>query len=337
VSRSKQGVLLINLGTPADCKPRDVGKYLQEFLMDPRVIDIRGFERWVLTRLLIIPFRKKKSARAYAKIWRKEGAPLLYYSERLCQALTEELGGAYHVEFGMRYGQPSIAGALQKLKSCASLQILPLFPQYSSVATGSVITKVLDYLRQQRVIPSLQIHSDFFVDGEFIAAYSELIKENLQEKNFEKLIFSYHGLPQRHITKSCAVACEGVLPCPTVSTHNRYCYRAQCYATSQALAKALALQPSQYIVSFQSRLGKMPWIKPYTDELLIQLRAQGVNDIAIACPSFVADCLETLEEIDIRGRAQWQALGGQGFVLLPCLNDDKRWVKALAGLVEERC
>lgn len=324
----KTGILLINLGTPDHCDPPSVRRYLKEFLSDPRVIDLPYSLRWLLLHAVILPFRPKKTAEAYQQIW-SEGSPLLKHSEALRDALRKKLGEQYCVALGMRYGNPSIASALEELKDCERLIILPLFPQYSSAATGSALEKTLSLLSQHWNIPEIITVSDFYEDAGFIQAYADVIRDAIAGKKIDLVLFSYHGLPERHIKKSgCVKSCVNEA-CPKIDSENRFCYRAQCYATSHALAKSLGLAPEQYAVSFQSRLGRTPWIKPYTDELLVRLIQKGIRHIAVACPSFVADCLETLEEIGIRGKEQWKQLGGETFVLVPCLNGDAGWVEKL--------
>lgn len=334
----KTGVLLINLGTPDSCRPQSVYRYLKQFLNDPRVIDIPGMLRYVLVNALIIPFRYKKSAHAYQQIWTDKGSPLLTYSQGLVDALRVAFKDAedqIHIELGMRYGNPSIASAVEKLKECQKIIAIPLFPQYSSAATGSAVEALLQEISQQWNIPEIHIKRDFFDNPDFIHAYATLIKEQLQHKKVDKLIFSYHGLPERHIYKSdCRVNCVNKnTPCPTPTLSSAYCYRAQCYETSRLIAKALDLAESDYVVAFQSRLGKTPWIKPYTDLVLPELKQNNVNTIAVVCPSFVADCLETLEEINIRAREQWVSLGGKDFIFIPCLNTQPVWVDGLAKMI----
>ncbi len=330
----KKGILLINLGTPDNCDVKSVYRYLQEFLNDPRVIDLPRIARWIFINLMVLPWRARKTTRAYQKIWLGAGSPLLVYSLELKQALAMKLGGDYQVELGMRYGNPSIEAALVKLKVCTNLTVLPLFPQYSSAATGSAMEQVLNFLSIQKNIPEINIRKDFYADPGFIAAYAKIIKAEIQTKKLDLLLFSYHGLPERHIYKShCLANCDHLTACPEISDANAYCYRAQCYTTSRLLADAIGLKPDQYRVSFQSRLGRTPWIKPYTDLVLPELAHQGIENIAVVCPSFVADCLETLEEVNLRLRQQWSELGGREFVFIPCLNADPVWVAALVNLL----
>ncbi len=332
----KKAVLLLNLGTPDDCRPQAVRRYLKEFLSDPRVIDLSPAARWLLVNAIILPFRTKKSAAAYGKIWQHSGSPLLNNTEGMQAQLAAALGPDYQVELGMRYGNPSILSAVEKIKDASELLILPLFPQYSSAATGSAIEKTLDAVIKRWNIPSIRVIRDFYDHPSFIAAYADVIRQHTANKKIDLLLFSYHGLPERHISKSdCQAVCDHVHACPVIGDKNRFCYRAQCYATSQLLAAELALSPAQYAVAFQSRLGRTPWIKPYTDKLLPELIQKGIKNIAVACPSFVADCLETLEEVDIRTREHWRALGGQDFHFIPCLTVSSLWIDALTSIVTE--
>ena len=328
------GILLINIGTPDKPDVPSVRRYLKEFLIDPRVVDLPFIVRWILLHGIILPTRPKKTARAYQAIWQKEGSPLLLHSQALVAQLQQELGSSYAVALGMRYGQPSIASALDTLLAlnCDEIRILPLFPQYASAATGSAIEVVMDYFRHKQVIPKLTFGGDFFDAPFFIQAQAALAESSLAEFKPDHWLLSYHGLPLQHViaSESGEVACDRKHACPTLNKHNRFCYRAQCYATSRALATRLGLSEADYTVAFQSRLGRVPWIKPYTDEELIALRAKGVNHLAVICPSFVADCLETLEEIGLRAKEQWLSLGGQSLQLVPCVNNHPIWVEGLA-------
>jgi ferrochelatase len=324
----KSGLLLINLGTPDNTNLSSIKRYLGEFLTDRRVIDIPWIARYILVYGIIIPFRAKKSAHAYKAIWSDEGSPLMKHSLDLTAQVQQELSDSHKVVLGMRYGSPSVEMALEELKECDTITILPLYPQYSSAATGSALEDVLNKISAMEVIPSLKIISDFYQHPAYINAQATLIKEHL--KSDYHLLFSYHGIPERQILKSgCQTVCANACP----KDKKNPCYRAQCYQTSRFLAQALNLKPEQYSTSFQSRLGKTPWIKPYTDELIVQLAEQGIKNLAVACPSFVSDCLETLEEIGIRAQEQWLELGGEQFTLIPAMNNDERWGKALAQIV----
>jgi protoporphyrin/coproporphyrin ferrochelatase len=336
-TQPRVGVLLINLGTPAGPDKRSVRGYLAEFLSDPRVIDLPAPLRQLLVYGVILPFRPRTSAHAYRQIWTKDGSPLLLHSQQLAQSLSVALGATFTVELGMRYGQPDIATALQRLRErgCQKLLILPLFPQYSSAATGSALEKTLQELQKNTDIPAVSWINSFFDHPGFIQAWKSLITRHTPAEEPDMWIFSYHGLPVRHLDKSgCATSeCLARGDCAGTDGDNYLCYRRQCFTTSRLLAEALGLPPSRYQVAFQSRLGRTPWITPYTDHLLTELAARGLKRIAIVCPSFVADCLETLEEIGIRARTQWHSLGGEHFHLIPCLNTDNEWIKALTEMI----
>lgn len=332
---NKHGILLINLGTPENYSLKAIRRYLRQFLSDWRVIDLNFFLRFFLVNFIILPFRSKKTAAAYQKIWSTEGSPLLNNSNRIKEALARELGENYQVELGMRYGTPSIKTALSQFNNCDKISVLPLFPQYSSAATGSAISEFLKAYTSQWNIPNMTIKRDFYNDPNFIRAYAEIIQKNIVKKNPDVILFSYHSLPERHLIKSkCRMECSSNGTCGDIQEANQYCYKAQCYVTSALLAKALHLTSNQYRVAFQSRLGKTPWIGPYTDVILPQLIQEGIKNIAVVCPSFIVDCLETLEEINIRARSQWEMLGGETFTFIPCLNDEPEWIKALAAIVK---
>ncbi|HCA89250.1 MAG TPA: ferrochelatase [Legionellales bacterium] len=325
-----KGLLLINLGTPSAPTKAAVRAYLREFLADKRVIDLPFYVRYALLYGIILPFRTPKTTHAYQAIWTPSGSPLLQYSQALTQKLQTYLGDDYQVVLGMRYGTPSLKTALSRLSHCQDLTILPLYPQYSSAATGSSIEACLDILKSNEVYPNLRIIRDFYAQPSFIKAQAELIRPFVYSHDF--VLFSYHGLPERHLQKTgCKTICAN--SCPAINPANQACYRAQCQATTEAIAKNLALPSTHYQMSFQSRLGKTPWIEPYTDKTLPLLRQQGIKRLAIACPSFMVDCLETLEEIGLQANAQWQALGGEQLTLIPCLNDTLAGVQALAELV----
>lgn len=324
----QKGILLINLGTPDDANKACVKRYLKQFLLDPRVIDLPFLLRQILVRGIIIPFRTKNSLHAYQSIWTKEGSPLKVFSQALCDKLAKRYTPQVQVELAMRYANPSIQAKLERLKHCDEICIIPLFPQYSSAATGSAMQEVMRCIQSWQVIPKLSIIRDFHDHHPFIQAVAATIRD----KTFDYILFSYHGLPERQCQKAgCNTVCK--TPCPLPKDKNPHCYKAQCFQTTRLIAKELNLDPNAYQTSFQSRLGKTPWIKPYTDEVLSDLASKGIKDLAIVCPSFVVDCLETLEEIGMQAKQQWLSLGGEGFELIPCLNQDDGLVDALSELV----
>ena len=330
----KTGVLLINLGTPATPDIKAVRRYLREFLSDPYVIDINFVARWLLVNGFILPHRAKQSTQAYQSIWTTHGSPLRINSQILADNAQRLLGEKYQVVLGMRYGEPSLANAMAKLTDCKKLIILPLFPQYSLAATQSTLTQAQRMAQSFWATDQLTIIKSFYNAPSFIEEQAKLIVDTLQRRAVEKIIFSYHGLPQRQVKKSCHAIdlCRMQGKCPAIDANNQDCYRAQCFSTSTALAKSLSLQESEYMTTFQSRLGRLPWIEPYTDMTLNKLATARVSNIAIVCPSFVVDCLETLEEIGIRARRQWQALGGKHFYLIPCVNGNAGWVEEVIKL-----
>ncbi len=328
----KNGLLLINLGTPDNYSNTAVRRFLKEFLADRRVINLPSVLRYCILYAFILPFRPQKTARAYKKIWTKDGSPLLHYSYQLQANLAQFLGEEWQVALGMCYGNPSIKNALEELKDCQTLTILPLYPQYSSAATGAALEKTFKLLEENYFLPSMKIISSFYDNFQFISAFAALIKPYLG--TYDHLLFSYHGLPERHLHQlGCNPICSTL--CPPMSTANPKCYKAQCYATTEALVKQLGLEKGSYSVSFQSRLGKTAWLQPYLNDQLKILANQGVKRLAVVCPSFVADCLETLEEIGIQARETWQKLGGAEFAVIPCINANERWVEGLAKLILE--
>jgi protoporphyrin/coproporphyrin ferrochelatase len=333
----RTGVLLLNLGTPDSPSVSDVRRYLREFLMDPRVIDISDLGRWLLVHLIILPARPRRSAEAYASIWRDDGSPLLAEEKKLTAAVRAKLGDRFVVELAMRYGSPSIASALAELskRDVGKIIVLPLFPQYASASTGSALEKVFEVSRAGEHVPVLRIVGEFFDDSGFIGSFAEVARPILAEFRAEHVLFSYHGLPERQVKKADPTGAHCLTSsacCDAIGSANRHCYRAQCFATTRALASALGLDAA-HSLSFQSRLGRTPWIKPYTDEVLPELARRGVKRLAVMCPAFVADCLETLEEIGIRARRDWKRLGGDDLILIPSLNSHPAWVESVCAMI----
>lgn len=332
------GVLLINLGTPNSPQTGDVRRYLRQFLSDPRVIDIHPVARWMLVNLIIAPFRSPKSASAYAKIWTQEGSPLLANTRSLGREVARSLGEKFAVEIAMRYGQPSIEQGLKKLRErgVSEIRVLPLYPQYASSSTGSTQDEVFRLEKILPCLPPIQLLPPFFDHPGFIGAFAEIGRPLLAQFETDHVLFSFHGLPERQILKGdiggkhCLKkpdCCDEILPV------NGLCYRAHCYQTAREIARALDLKPQNYSVSFQSRLGRTPWIQPFTDLLLPELVKQGKRRIAVFCPSFVADCLETLEEIGIRAKDSIWHEGGD-LLLIPSLNSHPRWVEAVCQMLK---
>jgi protoporphyrin/coproporphyrin ferrochelatase len=326
-----KGILLINLGTPSNCDTKSVRRYLAEFLMDPYVIDIPLPFRLLLVKGVILNTRPKQSAAAYQRIWTDEGSPLLTHTLNLAKKLQRSTDDVIAV--GMRYGEPSIKNAVKQLKHCSSIHVIPLYPQYSQAATQTAIDEARKQLEKVNYSGLTTITREFFSHPEFITAQCTTIQSVLTPGSH--LLLSYHGLPVKQLNKvsSCANSCSRQAACPAINDINRDCYRAQCYATSTAIANQLGLSSEQYSVAFQSRLGKLPWIQPYTTDHLNTLRQRGIKNLCIACPSFFVDCLETLDEIGNEIRELWHKQGGDTLQLIPCLNDSDQAITLLKSLL----
>ena len=332
------GVLLLQLGTPDSPATSDVRRYLREFLSDPRVLDMPAPARALLLYGIILPFRSRRSAEAYEKIWSDQGSPLLISTERLSNSVQGLLGDGYRVAFAMRYQQPPIAPAVEALigAGCDRIVILPLFPQYASASGGSAVARTLELIGGRWNLPDVTTIGPFYNHPGFLNAVAGVSRPVLEEFRPDHTLFSYHGLPEKQVRKSdptgtWCLASESC--CHQITEANRFCYRAQCFATTRELAARLDLAHGSFSTTFQSRLAGQKWIEPYTDKELPTLYEQGVRRLAVLTPSFTADCLETLEEIGIRGRRQWQGLGGEGFLLVPCLNADDAWADTVADMV----
>lgn len=333
-----KGVLLINLGTPDEPTTPAVRKYLKEFLSDPYVIDINPVARWLLLHLMILPFRSPKSARAYQKIWTNGGSPLLLNSQELTQKVKEKLGSDYAVELAMRYGKPSIEKGLTQLakKGVDEIKVLPLYPQYSLSATETSIQEVKRLALKLQISAPINFIPAFYDHEGFVNAFASIGKEIIDKSNPDHILFSFHGLPERHIKKtdpSKRYCLKKTHCCDRKTIENKNCYRAHCFQTAYGIASTLGLKKSQFSISFQSRLGRTPWIQPYTDHILPELARTGKKQVAVFCPSFVADCLETLEEIEIRGRESFLENGGVDLQLVPSLNSHPLWVNAVCDMV----
>jgi ferrochelatase len=335
------GVLLVQLGTPDAPTPGAVRRYLREFLSDPRVLDIPALPRRLLLETSILPTRPRRSAAAYRKIWTPEGSPLLVHSRALAELLARALGPDYRVALGMRYGEPALGTALQGLAAAGAVRILvlPLFPQWSAASTGSAFARVAELAAAEWDPPELELIGPFYGEPGFVEAWRDVAREPLAAFGPDHVLLSFHGLPERQIRKSDPTGGHCLASpdcCDAPGDALTRCYRAQCYATATALAGALAVPAGAWSVAFQSRLGRTPWIRPYTDERLPELAASGVKRLAVLCPAFVADCLETLEEIGIRAREQWRACGGDELLLVPSLNASPVFVATLAAIVRRR-
>jgi ferrochelatase len=335
----KTAVLLINLGTPDNPSTPAVRKYLTEFLNDRRVIDISAMGRFFLVNFLIVPFRSSKSAKLYRHIWSDKGSPLLYNGLELKNKLQTKLGNDYFVEFAMRYQSPSIKNALENIRKQKprKIVVLPMYPQYASSSTGSTLEKVFDEIKSWEVIPEIHIKSNFHDNEEVTNCYAEEGKK-FDVSSYDHILFSYHGLPERQIKKASAHygdnSCFLDTCCEVSTDKNQYCYRANCFKTTQLIAQKLNLPREKYTVCFQSRLGRSEWIKPYTDQVLKERAKLGNKKLLVFSPAFVADCLETIHEIGTEYNEAFKGYGGEKIDLVPSLNSNDNWVNALAAMVK---
>ncbi len=333
----KTGALLINLGTPEAPEPGPVRRYLREFLSDPRVIDINPIGRWLLLNLIILPFRPARSAAAYRKVWTPKGSPLLVHGRELTAAVQRRLPD-WEVRLAMRYGEPSLRDGLTALRAagCDRIVAMPLYPQFASSSTGSTVEALYAEVGRHWNTPFVTVVPPFYEHPDFIEALAARGRPVLDDLDPEHVLFSFHGLPVRHVTKSAPSGCCRVDDecCARISIENQNCYRAQCFATARALATALGLETPDYTVSFQSRLGRTEWIKPYTDIVIEELGKRGVKRLAVFCPAFVADCLETLEEIGIAAAESFREAGGDRLELVPAVNATDRWADGVAAILQ---
>lgn len=336
----KSAALLINLGSPESYEVKDVRKYLDEFLMDSHVIDMPYLSRVLLVRGIILNTRPKRSAAAYRSVWWKEGSPLIVISERLQKKVQSYT--TRPVYLAMRYARPSINEVLEKIKAdmpqLEKLYVIPLYPHFAMSSYETVTDKVKELAA--RHLPSVELHfkEPFYNDPAYIDILAASIKDQLPEDHH--LLFSYHGLPVRHLkksdpTKSHCYASKDCCNRPSVA-HNT-CYKHQVLQTTKLVAEKLGLNEGSFSTSFQSRLGRDEWIIPYTAKVFVEYPRKGINKLAIVCPAFVSDCLETLEEVDVEGRQEFLHSGGESFAFIPCLNDSEAWSKLLAGWIDEAC
>jgi len=338
VIRRPTGVLLVNLGTPDSTEVRDVRRYLAQFLMDPRVIDVAWPLRALLVHGVILRTRPRRSAEAYRQIWTERGSPLLFHGEDLRDALQDELGPDVRVRLAMRYQNPSVQAALERLADDGvdDVVVVPLFPQYSASAWAAAYDEVVRVAGRMRNTPNLRFVPAFYDRPEFLDAVAAVARPHLDAFGADRVLMSFHGLPEKHVRDSDTSGGMHCLQkhdcCAAITAQNRFCYRAQCFATARGLATRLGLGDDDYDVAFQSRLTKR-WIQPFTDDLLDRLPQQGTRRLAVLCPSFVADCLETIEEIGMRAKQQFVAAGGEDLLAVPCVNAERPWVQGLARLV----
>lgn len=338
--KKKTGVLLVNLGTPDSPAPGDVYRYLIEFLTDKRVIDSPWLTRQLLVRGLIVPRRYRQSAKSYQAIWTPEGSPLKVHGFRIKKLLQQQLGDHYVTELAMRYRNPSIKDSLDRLveQNCQKIIVLPLFPQYASATTGSVHENVMEIVSKWQNIPEIVLIDHYATHPAVINAFCAS-SSPFDMNHYDHVLFSFHGLPQRQLkkadrSKQCCMQSKNC--CEMISPKNQECYSAQCYGTANGIINQLGLSPDNYSISFQSRLGKEPWLQPYTSEVITSLAKQGKKRMLVFCPSFVCDCLETIHEIGVEYAEEFIHAGGESLQLVPGLNDHPEWINALVDLVKEK-
>ncbi|RME93072.1 MAG: ferrochelatase [Bacteroidetes bacterium] len=348
----KKGVLLVNLGTPDAPTPRAVNRYLGQFLTDERVIDnlpsplqqllVRGIIAPVRSGI-INPFKAGGSTKLYQELWTENGSPLKYYGEVLTDYVANALGEDYVVRLAMRYQNPSIKSALQDLLNAqvSSITVFPLFPQYASATTGSVHQEVMRLLSKEQTIPDVKLINSYHDHPAMIKVFADNAREHFQLDDYDHILFSYHGLPQRQLKKADRSGghcyADGTSSCcQSICQINQFCYSAQCHATTRAIATELRLEANRYTTAFQSRLGFDDWAKPYTIDVLEEwAKEKGAKHILVFSPAFVADCLETTIEIGVEYQEEFEKWGGEKVDLVPSLNDDPRWMNAVVQLIQQ--
>jgi ferrochelatase len=329
-----KGILLVNLGSPDSTSVGDVRRYLNEFLMDGRVINTP----WLLRRFvvgMILVNRPRQSAHAYQTIWTPEGSPLIVTSRNVQKKLQERVN--VPMELAMRYQNPSIESAIRKLREANvdDFFLIPLFPHYAMASYESAVERVKKIAGKLAPQMKIEVQPPYFDAPDYIAALAAVAKEFL-EKDFDHLLFSFHGVPERQIKKSDPTGCHCLAKencCEVSSVAHATCYRAQCFKTVAAFAAKAGIPAGKFSTSFQSRLGRDPWLKPYTDFELAEFPRRGVKKLLVICPAFVSDCLETVEEISIRGRETFLQAGGKEFAQIPCLNEHPLWISALEKMI----
>ncbi|HWK06465.1 MAG TPA: ferrochelatase [Puia sp.] len=337
-SSPKRAILLMNLGSPDSVSVPDVRNYLMEFLMDGRVIDYPYLFRKVLVGGLIVPFRAAKSAEAYETIWTKEGSPLIVLTRQLQEALQQKIEEP--VEIAMRYGNPSMEEAyerlLKKMPDLEEVIAVPLYPHYAMASYETAVEYAKEVYRRKKYSFRLNFIKPFYNEPSYLRALSERIRPYLSQ-GYDHILFSYHGIPARHIKKTDPTGShclQSANCCDAASPAHTRCYRHQCFTTTREVVRLLDIPAEKYSNSFQSRLGK-GWLEPFTDIRLEEMPKEGIKKLLILCPAFVSDCLETLEEIAIRGKESFLGAGGEEYTMIPCLNTDPLWVEALTGWVKE--
>jgi ferrochelatase len=331
-----KAVLLVNLGSPDSPTVPDVRKYLREFLMDPRVIDAPYPIRFGIVNFAILPKRPKESAAAYRTIWTEQGSPLVVTSKNLQKKLATRV--SIPVALAMRYQNPSIENAIISLvdQGVDHLYLIPMFPHFAMSSFETAVERVREVARETSPGMRVEVQQPYYNDPDYIGALVASAQPYL-EHEFDHLLFSYHGIPERHLRKADPTGCHCLKTqncCEIPSVAHATCYRAQCFQTTKLFAARAGLSREKYSIAFQSRLGRDPWLTPYTDKELARLAASGVKRLVVICPAFVSDCLETIEEIGERGRETFLHHGGESFTLIPCLNEHPAWIAALEKKIE---
>jgi protoporphyrin/coproporphyrin ferrochelatase len=338
IPSKKTAVLLVNLGSPDSPKPKDVYRYLTQFLNDPRVIDLPWLGRFLLVNGIIVPFRHRKSAKVYSELWTEHGSPLIHYGRRTQALLQEKFAeSSVKVFLGMRYQNPSIVSQLLAIKrwNPDKLIVIPLFPQYASATTGSVIEKIMRIIKDLWVFPEIVFVNQFYDHPLVIEGYVEQGRK-YPHADYDHVLFSYHGLPERQLDKiyddrKCRNhSCEH-----EINDENKFCYKAACYATTRLIVEKLGIPEDKYTVCFQSRLGG-GWVEPFSDKVIEQWAAKGAKKLLVFSPAFVSDCLETIVEIGDEYQELFEEKGGHKVQLVPSLNDNPTWIAALEDMVKAR-
>lgn len=337
MTTKRKGVLLVNLGSPQSPSVEHVREYLGEFLMDKRVLDIPWPIRYMVVHGFILPKRPKLSGEAYEKIWTPEGSPLIVSSKKICMQLGSRVD--FPVQLAMRYQKPTIESAVINLaeRKVEQLRVIPLFPHYAMSSYESAVERVKEMVRLHAPNMELSVQPPFYDNPHYIQALGVSASSYL-DQGFDHLLFSFHGIPERHIRKSDPTGCHCLKVqdcCEVESSAHQYCYRAQCFKTVRAFIVETGIPKDKCSVSFQSRLGRTPWLRPYTDHELVRFGKAGVKKLLVICPAFVSDCLETIEEIGIRGRESFLQSGGKELVRIPCLNEHPGWLASLERMVNE--
>lgn len=331
-------MLLVNLGSPDSTEVKDVRRYLDEFLMDERVIDIPYWKRFLLIKGIILNVRPKKSAEAYKKIWWKEGSPLVVISERFTKKIRDKID--LPVALGMRYGSMSMEKAFRELQeqNVTDVYLVPLYPHYAMSSFETVVEKAKELLEDSFKEMQMDVMAPFYDKPDYIKVMAQHLSKELEGFDYDHILFSYHGIPERHIYKGDPTGSHCKLNgtcCEIKSEAHKTCYRHQCFETTKGVVKELGLKEGTYRNSFQSRLLKDPWLRPYTDHELEAMPEQGIKKLAVITPAFVSDCLETLEEIAMEGKSEFLSFGGEDFKHISCLNDDDAWVEVMVDWIEK--